>query len=131
MSIKCRPELLCLAVALSSLLGQGCGNGAPTQPGERAEALVERILDAWSRGESPDAFAGPNEQVQATDSDWKAGWRLLSFLSIEAKPSPEAPGHFRCRVALSLRDPKGKKVDKEVVYDVQVGQTSVISRVSR
>jgi hypothetical protein len=118
-------------VALAALLGPGCGKGPPTPPPARAEALVERFLDAWSRGESPDAFAGPDKPVQATDPDWKAGCRLLSFLSIEASPGPEAPDHFRCRVALSLRDPKGKRVDKEVVYDVQVGQTSVIGRVAR
>jgi hypothetical protein len=92
---------------------------------------VEQFLDAWSRGEPPDKFAGPDQPVQAADPDWRAGYRLLSFLSVEARPSPDGPDHFRCRVALSLRDRKGRKVDKEVVYDVRLGEKTVIGRAAR
>ena len=130
MSTRYHRWLFCAVAALSSLLGAGCGKSPPPQP-DRAEALVEQSLDAWVRGEPADAFGGPDNAVQVTDPDWKAGWRLLSFLNIGARPSPETPGRFHCRVALSLRDPKGKKVDKEVVYDVQLGPPGVISRASR
>lgn len=123
--------LACLTVL--TLFLPGCGNGPAKQPAARAEAAVEEFLDSWSRGVSPDGdrFAGANQPIQATDPDWKAGCRLLSFLSIEAKPDKGAPDHVRCRVALSLMDRKGKKVDKEVVYDVQVGDKSVITRAPR
>ncbi len=124
-------DLLYATLTLAALIAQGCGKSSSQQPMAKAEALVEKFLDAWSRGESPDKFANPDWPLHVTDPDWKAGYRLLSFLSIEAKPSQELPDHVRCRVALSLRDRKGKNVDKEVVYDVRMGEKSIISRVSR
>ncbi len=116
-----------LVLLLSTLLLPGCGKSPPQQPADRAEVLVEQFLDAWSRGVSPEKFAGTNPALQVTDPDWSAGHRLLSFLSAEAKPAGDT---VRCRVALTLRDRQGQKVDREVVYDVQLGERSVIRRVS-
>jgi hypothetical protein len=118
-------------VLLAAALAQGCRTTAAKQPAERAEAAVEAFLDAWTRGDSPEKFADPGQPIQASDPDWKAGYRLLSFLSIDARPSAEAPQRFRCRVALSLQDRRGAKTDKEVVYDVQLGERTVISRAAR
>jgi hypothetical protein len=124
-------RLLFAAMTVLALAAPGCGKSPSEQPADKAEAVVQEFLDSWTRGEAPDKFAGPNQSIQASDPDWQAGYRLLSFLSIEAKPGPEKPNHIRCRVALSLQDPKGKKVDKEVVYDVQMGDAIVVGRVSR
>jgi hypothetical protein len=118
------------SLTLPVLLAGGCGNSASKHPADKAEKIVEEFLDAWSRGESPDKFADPEQAVQGTDPDWKAGYRLLSFLNADAKQSQEMPDHVRCRVSVSLQDPKGRKWDKEVVYDVQLGEKSVIRRAS-
>lgn len=118
-------------VAVSALVAQGCEKHSAKRSTDKAEAVVEAFLDAWSRGESPDKFADPNRPLQGADPDWQAGCRLVSFLSVEATQRQDSPDHVRCRVALSLQDPKGKKLDKEVVYDVRVGERSVIGRVSR
>lgn len=127
---NCFRRLLHAGITLSVLAASGCGNNAAKQPADKAEKVVELFLDAWSRGEPPDKFAGPDQPIQGTDPDWKAGYRLVSFLSAEAKQSQEMPDHIRCRVALSLQDLKGRRGDKEVVYDVQMGEKSVIRRVS-
>ncbi|SRR5579884_784165 len=111
-----------------ALISPGCGK--PPPPTDKAERNVEEFLDAWSRGEPPDKFAGANRSVQGTDPDWKAGHRLLSFLCAEAKPSEETADHVRCRVSLALQDKKGKRWEKDVVYDVQLGDQCIISRVS-
>lgn len=123
-------SLIFAGAILSVLLASGCGKNDPNKSVHKAERDVEEFLDAWSRGEPPDRFAGNDGPVQGTDPDWKAGYRLLSFLSDEAKPSQDTPNRVRCQVALSLQDKKGRKWDKKVVYDVQVGEKSVISRVS-
>jgi hypothetical protein len=128
MSTDCFRKLLYAGLILSASIAPGCGKAQP--PADKAEKIVEQFLDAWSRGELPGKFAETDQPIQGSDPDWKAGYRLLSFLSAEAKPSPEMPDHIRCRVALSLQDPKGRKRDKEVVYDVQLGEKSVIRRVS-
>jgi hypothetical protein len=130
MSRNCFRLLLNASVTLSALMAGGCGKDASHQPTDKAEKVVEQFLDAWSRGEPPDKFDGPDQLIQGTDPDWKAGYRLLSFLSAEAKQSQEKSDHVRCRVALSLQDRKGKRWDKEVTYDVQLGEKSVIRRAS-
>jgi hypothetical protein len=113
---------------LLPLIALGCGK-AP-QPKDKAERALEEFLAAWSRGEPPDQFADANRPIQGADPDWKTGHRLLSFLCADAKQSEEAPDHVRCRVALSLQDKKGKRLNKDVVYDVQLGDKCVLSRVS-
>ncbi len=120
-------SLFVAALGLATLAAQGCGSSQ--QPVEKAEAIVDRVLDAWTRGEPASRFEDPKQSIQVTDPDWKAGCRLLSFLAIEAKQTQETTPHVRCRVALSLQDRKGKKVDKEVVYDVQLGNKILIGRV--
>jgi hypothetical protein len=125
---RCR---LYAGVALWALLVLGCGKGPPKQPAEKAEAVVEQFLDAWSRGDSPEQFAAADRPIQATDPDWRAGYRLLSFLAVESRQGSESPDHVHCRYALSLRDRKGRRVDKQVVYDVKLGEKSVIARASR
>ena len=128
---NCFRTFLCAGMILSTLAALGCGKNAPQQPADKAEKVVETFLDAWSRGEPPEKFAGPDHPIQGDDPDWKAGYRLMSFLTSDAKQSQEMPDHVRCRVALSLQDAKRKRWSKEVVYDVQLGEKSVISRVSR
>lgn len=130
MSKNCFRGLLHAGIALSILVAGGCGNNASKQAVDKADKALELFLDAWSRGEPPNKFADSDPLVQGSDPDWKAGYRLLSFLSAEAKQSQEMPDHVRCRVTLSLQDPKGKKREKEVVYDVRVGEKCVISRVA-
>ncbi len=127
---NCFRGLLFAGTILSALLAPGCGKNDPDKLVHRAERDVDDFLDAWSRGEPPDKFAGTEGTIQGTDPDWKAGYRLLSFLSEEVKQSSDKPDHVRCRVALFLQDRKGNKSDKKVVYDVQIGEKSIISRVS-
>jgi hypothetical protein len=127
---NCFRRLLYASMILSASIAAGCGNNASKQPTDKAEKIVEQFLDAWSRGEPPDKFAGPDQPIQGTDPDWKAGYRLLSFLSAETKQSTESPDHVRCRVALSLGDRKGRKWNKDVEYDVRLGENSIIRRAS-
>ncbi len=76
---------------LSALMVQGCGKSSPQQTMDKAEKVVEAFLDSWSRGESPDKFADPGQPIQGHDPDWKAGYRLLSFLTVDSTQSQEIP----------------------------------------
>jgi hypothetical protein len=128
MFTNCVRSFLYVILTLSSTIALGCGANASKQPANKALAVVEQFLEAWSRGEPSNKFADSAHPIQGTDPDWQAGYRLLSFLTAEAKQSQDQPDRVRCRVALSLQDPKGRKWDKEVVYDVQMGAKSVVSR---
>lgn len=123
--------MLYVALLLTILAASGCGKGTNRQPADKATAAVEAFLEAWSQGETPEKFAETHPDISASDPDWTAGYRLRSYLSVETTQSSEAPTRFRCRVALSLRYPKGKTVEKEVVYEIVSGEKYVISRGQR
>jgi hypothetical protein len=117
-----------VVVLLVTLGGQGCAKVVPKTPADRAEAVVEQFLYAWSNEEAPDRFAASHPGISVSDPDWEAGERLLSYLSIETKQTGEKTSGFRCRVALSLRDRRGNTVDKEAMYEIVPGEKCVITR---
>lgn len=104
----------------------GCKDTAKKNLG-KTEQAVDTALDCWARGEPASKFADPSQPIQLDDPDWKAGMRLLSFLNSGTTAGSD-PNHFRCKVALSLQGPDGKQVQKDVVYDVQVGDKIIIVR---
>jgi hypothetical protein len=123
--------LLHVGLVLSASALSGCNKASTEQLQGKAEAALETALNAWVRGEAADKYSDVSQPIQITDPDWKSGSRLLSFLTVESKPSTESADHFRCRVALSLQDRKGKKVEKEVDYEVRLGDKIVIERAVR
>ncbi len=87
----------------------------------KAQHAVDVALDGWTRGEPADKFA-------CTDPDWKAGARLVSFLTSDARVVGADAGQVRCRVALTLKDKRGKQSDRKVAYLVQLGDPVTIRR---
>jgi hypothetical protein len=116
-------------IILALLALAGCKKDDAAQQ-NKAEAAIDKALDAWARGESADKLTTGSPPIQIDDPDWKSGVRLLSFLTAESKPSTAAPGQFHCRVSLALQDRAGKKSEKEVHYEVALGATISITRVT-
>jgi hypothetical protein len=123
----CR-RLLPITLVVSAWVVPGCAKDTSKQAVDKAEKVVETFLDAWSRGESPDKFADANQPIQGSDPDWKAGLRLLSFLTVDSKQSQDDPHYFLCRMTLSLQDRRGKKLEKQVVYGVHLGEKNTLER---
>jgi hypothetical protein len=117
--------MIAAAAALVALL-PGCGQHAKSSQEnlDQAQAALEAELDGWSRSQ-------PREPFAAADPDCKAGYRLLSFLTSEGKPVDGTTDQFRFRVALTLKDPQGRTLDKEGFYLVQVGGAVSIHREER
>jgi hypothetical protein len=115
--------LLATAAALSAVLA-GCGPHASSAEENlnKAETVLEAALDAWTRN------APPTDQFATSEPDYKAGYRLLSFLIADSKAIDGTPDRFRIRVALTLKDPQGRAVDKEAWYVVQLGEAATIHR---
>jgi hypothetical protein len=97
------------------LLTLGCGGPpAPADPAQ-ARAALRAALDAWQKGESPDALKEHQPPVTVTAWEWRAGYQLLSY-TIESD-TPFA-ADLRCRVQLALKNPRGKVLRKTAVYVV-------------
>ncbi len=118
--------LLAMVVALP-----GCSKDPAVAAQEmvnKAQAALEKGLDAWTRGVTPAQFAATDLSPRLDEPDWQAGYRLMSFLTSDARLLEGQTGLVHCRVALSLRDQRGQEFDKQVVYQVQLGDTMTITR---
>jgi hypothetical protein len=109
---SCNP--LCTKSAISfavTLFVLGCGAGADL---EKPRTAVESFLDRWKNGETPRQGAGADTEI--ADPDWEAGYRLLDFKVTEVSAQPQQGP--RVVVVLSLQNRAGKKMNKEVAYEV-------------
>lgn len=109
-------------------LAAGCGGPslqAPAEPGPARQALCT-TLDAWKRGESVESLRGASPAVQVNDPDWPAGYRLTHYqvADTEARDGID----LRYRVALTLKDPRGRIVRKNTSYTVGTSPVLTIVR---
>jgi hypothetical protein len=100
-----------LGVALLLLLQIGCGGGPDL---EKAKASVKTSLDHWKQAGNPKQLA--DQSIDIADPDWQAGYRLLNYELKDASALPQQGP--RVVVVLNLQDKAGRKVNKEVAYEV-------------
>ena len=123
-SVPCRrcfrAERLIAALSLVSLLTVGgCGKDytppASTDAAQGREAL-KTALDAWKSGATPQSLRAANPAVHVADEDWEGGFRLESY---QIGERGQATGtSYQCPVSLTLRDPQGGPVTRQVTYAV-------------
>src|SRR5262245_41608174 len=89
----------------------GCG---PKAELGRAEEVVKTSLEAWKGGENPQRLT--DRAIDIAEPDWKAGYRLLDFQLKNASSQPQQGP--RVVVVLTLQNRAGKKMNKEVAYEV-------------
>ena len=117
-----------LLLALLPVLALGCGGARPPEPADpdQAREALRAALDAWRKGEPPDALKGRQPPIYVNDADWQAGHRLAGY---ELKGDGKYYGaQFRCSVVLSLELGKGKRSDKVVKYLIDTHPRVVIVR---
>ena len=122
--------LVLSALLILMLLGplSGCGGkrSLPEQDLDQARKGMQSALDAWKKGGPPPKQGAISPQVEITDPDWAAGYRLAKY-DIKAVEGLEG-ANARSRVVLSLQNRQGKKLEKEVVYEIRLGEKVVIGR---
>jgi hypothetical protein len=113
---------------LLAALAAGCGGRlsppAHADPAQARDAL-RAALDAWKRGEAPDALKGRRPPVMVIDPEWRGGFRLADFQIQDDAPSG---ADLRCRVVLTLADGQGRAWPKAAVYDVGTSPAVTVSR---
>jgi hypothetical protein len=98
-------------VVLVLAAASGCG---PKPELGRAEEVVKVSLEAWKGGQKPQQLT--DRAIDIADPDWKAGYRLVEYQVKTASSQPQQGP--RVVVVLTLQNRAGKKMDKEVAYEV-------------
>jgi hypothetical protein len=121
---KLKPVLPSAIILFAAAFVAGCGrtpNPTPTDP-KKAVTVLQTTLEKWKNGTSIAALQKETPAVYASDEDWEAGLKLVSF---EVRDVLDQGGFAtRIPVRLNIQSPNGL-LWKEVEYNVSVGKTSV------
>jgi hypothetical protein len=120
------------SLALLVLLPLAGCRGSVTPPGPTDESAArERLiqaLDAWKDGRKPaDLAASESPPIYVADEDWAAGAGLVRFKADAGPARAHGPG-VRFPVALEIRDPSGRSLTRNVVYEVAIDRTVSVAR---
>lgn len=113
-------------VILLGLLSAGCGGSLPpTADRETAITTLKGALDAWQKGEKPEALSRRDQPVQIFDTDWLAGLKLSRY---EIDESQVKPSGFDQAIPTKLWLVDGKKNPVVVTYSVATSPNRIITR---
>jgi hypothetical protein len=121
--IKWRVGLTILVLTL--VMPLGCRQTAQQSEPEQARETLRRALDAWQKGESPNALQ-KQSSITAVDPYWQAGVRLLQY---EIMGDGNSSGFdWQCQVRLSLQDNGGNSSQMKATYSISTAPAKVIVR---
>jgi hypothetical protein len=117
-----------LLAATACLLLTGClGSRLPpeTDATKGREALTT-VLDAWSKGKTPEDLKAASPSIIAYDPDWAAGQKLAKY---EIAPGDKRYGvDLLLKATLTLGGASGPTRDKKVNFTVAIGSSTVVLR---
>jgi hypothetical protein len=113
-------------MVLLGLISAGCGGSLPpTADKETAITSLKNALDAWQKGEKPEALSQRNQSIQMVDSDWSQGLKLSRYEIDETKVKPSG---FDQGIPTKLWLVDGKKNPVVVNYTVATSPNLIITR---
>jgi len=114
-----------IAAAVGLVLG--CGGPSPPDPSdpEVGRGLLQKALESWKRGETPDAHMQA-DSVIVSEAAWKKGGRLLDY---EIQSETEHAGFdVRLKVKLTVQEPGGAPKKQNALYNVCTTPRLVVKR---
>lgn len=117
-----------LGPALVFVLLLGCGGGSRNAPvqADKARETLKAALDSWKKGDKVNALQSASPPVYVIDMEWDGGYRLKDYQLVN--DGEEKDAHLMCRVKLTLTDPRGAEVRREVTYIVSTAPNLTVSR---
>ncbi len=123
------PILVCLGLLVAGTLNLGCSTGPPrAAPVDAPEArkALRTTLEHWKDGGRPEALLTGSPSITVQDMDWEAGLDLAEYRVIDDGKNDDA--NLRIPVELTLRDPKGRPIQKRVTYIVGTSPSTTVFR---
>jgi hypothetical protein len=111
-------------LALLLALPAGCGQRPPPEADpDKAREALNTALDAWKKGEKPEALQGRSPAIYFNEPQWYEGRKLLDY-KVEDGPGQTKGRSIRYSVVLSLEG--GTKAQRKVVYQIDTSPRIVI-----
>jgi hypothetical protein len=124
-----RPALgVAFLVGAFLLAAAGCSSGpvhTPVGAGKARETL-RTALESWKRGDRADALQAGSPPIYVIDAEWQAGAKLVEYQV--TGDGQEKDAHLLCPVQLTVREPGGKVVRREVTYVISTAPNLTVSR---
>jgi hypothetical protein len=118
---RCLPAI----VALTAL--GGCGSATPQGADQdAARAALQTALDAWKRGDTPDALSKAEPPIQVSEWQWRSGAKLVRYEI--AKGDRPVGADLRCPVQLWFEGARGKAARESTEYNVSTHPALTVSR---
>jgi hypothetical protein len=118
--------LFCLLLTLSLFASPGCGKiRKPRADPEVARDTLRVALDAWKKSEPAESLQDRSPPILVADHEWKGGFELVDF---KMAKDQLFGSDLRCQVKLSLRNPKGKTMEKQATYSVGTNNALTVVR---
>jgi hypothetical protein len=81
----------------------------------QARQALRVALDTWQKGAAPASLKEGEPSIQIVDHQWRSGYQLVRYQVRDDRPLGT---NLRCQVQLSLKNTKGKSLQKKAVYSV-------------
>jgi hypothetical protein len=117
-----------ILVIIVGCSGKPAADSEHPYDGDLARSTLITALDAWKKGEAR-KLARARTPIRFEDDDLAAGWRLSDY-EIESPGVPTGP-HADVEVVLSLRDARGKAIQREARYQVATEPALAVIRSDR
>jgi hypothetical protein len=93
---------------------------------DKARETLRTALESWKKGEKVDALQGASPPIYVIDVEWQGGAGLKDYEI--AGSGEEKDAHLYCPVKLTLREPGGKEVKRDVTYVISTAPNLTVSR---
>jgi hypothetical protein len=105
----------------------GCNTSSQRVPADpaQARAALRLALDTWRNGASAQALKQRQPPIQVVDHQWRTGYQLVRYQLAGDSP---IGANLRCQVQLSLKNSKGKTLNKKAIYSVGTSPVITVSR---
>lgn len=104
----------------------GCGTGSPPPvEADSGREALRNVLEAWKQGETYEAFRKNNASPIVNDPEWRDGFKLADY---KIGTEKESGASLHCDVMLTLKEPKGKTVERKAVYQVNTSPSVTVAR---
>ena len=129
MELSARRQTLAWLVALiatACLAGCGVRQRAAPLDVELAREALKTSLEAWKKGDSPDALKNRSPSIIAQDPDWVAGARLIAYTFND--DDKHVAENLFVPVELTLKLKNRKQATKNVTYVIGTSPQVMVFR---